>query len=855
MSTPMGRWPVFATLILGFSLCSSATYAASEWKPGIPRTAYATLFEWSWDAIARECTNVLGPKGYAAVQVSPPQEHIGGGAWWTRYQPTSYQIQSRSGNREQFRQMVQTCKTAGVDVYADTVINHMAAVGENFPSVPYSSGDFHHGCTIQQSDYGNPGNRNNVTQCSLVGLPDLDTGSSTVQSKIAAYLIDLRSLGVAGFRIDAAKHIRPGELSAIKARVTGDYFFTQEIIRDGNVAPELPSYTVMGSINEFSFTAAMKNAFLNLNSGSLSTLNTVIGSSNFLPSNQATVFVHNHDTERKECNSYSLGGICDSMNTYNGAKLYLADVFMLAYNYGYPTVASGYYFDNHDAGPPQSGPYAGTESVPSNCSSTIQMGKWDCIHRDRRIANMVGFRNYAQNSTVSNWVTGDANQIAFSRTGKGFVAINNSTANWQKTFTTGLSDGSYCNVLASDNPESGVCSGTQVSVNGGQVTLSIAPGTAVALHIGARDSIDPPPPLFTPAISAITSSGATVDWTVSGSPAASYKIYVNGIAHSTVSTPHAILTGLTSATSYSVYIRAIDAAGTLFPAGPAKSFTTLGNSSLATVYFYTTWSKAYGYNSRYTALPGVALGAACSNYKVKVINIASLTSVTVKFNDGAGNWDPLTYTIGRGINVIRNGLVTKGSSPCDSTAPSLPTNVVLGTLVGSNVTLNWTASTDNVAVKGYRIYRDSVLLGTSATASYTDTTVGTASSYTYTIKAYDTAGNASGSSLPVTLTTTPGAVVITFKVTASTGAGEKIYITGNRAELGTWSTTQDASRLCVAGAASLWTCTISFPAGTAAGIEYKYLKLNTAVIWEGGANRAYTLPGVSATREDGSFRQ
>ncbi len=74
------------------------------------------LFEWSWDAIARECEDVLGPKGFCGVQargihkeietflynnsfflnqISPPHEHIQGGEWWTRYQPVSYVLNSR----------------------------------------------------------------------------------------------------------------------------------------------------------------------------------------------------------------------------------------------------------------------------------------------------------------------------------------------------------------------------------------------------------------------------------------------------------------------------------------------------------------------------------------------------------------------------------------------------------------------------------------------------------------------------------------------------------------------------------------------------------------------------------------
>ncbi|MFP3373337.1 alpha-amylase, partial [Pseudomonas sp. SIMBA_068] len=94
-------------------------------------TTFVHLLEWSWPDVAQECEQFLGPKGYAAVQVSPPNEHITGNQWWTRYQPVSYQLQSRGGNRTQFVDMVNRCKSAGVDIYVDTLINHMAAGSGN----------------------------------------------------------------------------------------------------------------------------------------------------------------------------------------------------------------------------------------------------------------------------------------------------------------------------------------------------------------------------------------------------------------------------------------------------------------------------------------------------------------------------------------------------------------------------------------------------------------------------------------------------------------------------------------------------------------------------------------------------
>jgi alpha-amylase len=120
-------------------------------------TTFVHLFEWSWQDVATECETFLGPKGFAAVQVSPPNEHITTSQWWARYQPVSYALESRGGSRAEFIDMVQRCDAAGVDIYVDAIINHMAAgsgtgtAGNSFgnKSYPiYSPQDFHTSCTI-----------------------------------------------------------------------------------------------------------------------------------------------------------------------------------------------------------------------------------------------------------------------------------------------------------------------------------------------------------------------------------------------------------------------------------------------------------------------------------------------------------------------------------------------------------------------------------------------------------------------------------------------------------------------------------------------------------------------------------
>ena len=70
------------------------------------------LFEWHWDTIADECERFLGPMKVGGVQLSPPNENrvIDSRPWWERYQPISYKLETRSGNRQQLKSMIERCK-------------------------------------------------------------------------------------------------------------------------------------------------------------------------------------------------------------------------------------------------------------------------------------------------------------------------------------------------------------------------------------------------------------------------------------------------------------------------------------------------------------------------------------------------------------------------------------------------------------------------------------------------------------------------------------------------------------------------------------------------------------------------
>src|SRR3989344_963005 len=98
------------------------------------------------------------------------------------------------------------------------------------------------------------------------------------------------------------------------------------------------------------------------------------------------------------------------------------------------------------------------------------------------------------------------------------------------------------------------------------------------------------------------------------------------------------------------------------------------------------------------------------------------------------------------------------SSGGDTQAPSIPSGLAASGITASSLTLNWTASTDNVGVRNYIIYRNGSPIATVAhpATTYPDTGLSSNTSYTYTVAADDVAGNVSAQSTSVLVTTQAG---------------------------------------------------------------------------------------------------
>ena len=116
-------------------------------------------------------------------------------------------------------------------------------------------------------------------------------------------------------------------------------------------------------------------------------------------------------------------------------------------------------------------------------------------------------------------------------------------------------------------------------------------------------------------------------------------------------------------------------------------------------------------------------------------------SLTATARDAAGNSTtatPVSVTV---------------AAPPDTTPPSIPGNLTAQVDSSSAISLNWTASTDQVGVTGYEIFRNEVFMATTTTTRYQDANLAPLTSYTYTVRARDAAGNASLPSTSVSATT------------------------------------------------------------------------------------------------------
>ncbi len=270
----------------------------------------------------------------------------------------------------------------------------------------------------------------------------------------------------------------------------------------------------------------------------------------------------------------------------------------------------------------------------------------------------------------------------------------------------------------------------------------------------------------TPTFANITGTGATVNWTASTDNVGvtGYDVFVNGSttpAASTTGATTANLTGLTNGTSYTVTVKAKDAAGNVSNSSAAGSLTTLDTAApsaptgvtgtnitpTSATINWTASTDNVGVTGYEVFVDGASKATTTSATTVNLTGLTQGTyAVTVKAKDAAGN-----------VSAASGAYSLVIPAAPDTTAPTAPGAPTFANVTTTSATVNWAASTDNVGVAGYQVF-----LNGSATPAATTTGATTvnltgltpSTTYSVTVKARDAAGNVSAASAAGSLTTT-----------------------------------------------------------------------------------------------------
>jgi chitodextrinase len=250
---------------------------------------------------------------------------------------------------------------------------------------------------------------------------------------------------------------------------------------------------------------------------------------------------------------------------------------------------------------------------------------------------------------------------------------------------------------------------------------------------------------------AISSTQVNLSWAAStdGDNSSSqllYRVYRNGTLAGTTSAGVTTWqdSGLQAATTYSYTVSALDAAGNA--SAPSASAQVTTPSAMPTISSFTA-NPASVISGQKTTLSWTTANATSLTIDNAVGNVTSLSSISITPAATA------TYTLTASSNSgSATSQVSVSVSP-DTIAPSIPT--LNGSAVSpTQANLSWSSSTDNVGVAGYELYRDGSSLLQTTSTSYSDTALTAGNTYSYTVAAYDTTGNHSVQSAPVTITTT-----------------------------------------------------------------------------------------------------
>ena len=322
---------IFIFFFTVFTICNTPAQAFAAEQPVAIFHAFSQKYS---DVEKFVCT--LADQGYSHVQISPAQkstdprprglneteDQYEQDTWYFRYQPIDYSIIEGLGTEKDIKNLVDKAHSCNLKIIADVVFNQMITEPKGY--------DFNDSPTIdgkkltKPCDIDNYGDRDKVLYCRLLGMPDLDF-TDRVKTIQKGHLKKLLSLGIDGFRFDAAKHMPPNVVKEyidyINKESAGNAWNYLEVIEDSGTKAE--DYNWIAAVEDFILYGSMKDAFSH--DGDLRSLQVPVA----VKDSRSVVFGRNHD----QITGWT------SLNAYTDkTDSYLASAYVLARQQGTPLV-------------------------------------------------------------------------------------------------------------------------------------------------------------------------------------------------------------------------------------------------------------------------------------------------------------------------------------------------------------------------------------------------------------------------------------------------------------------------------------------------------------------------------------
>ena len=376
-----------------------------------------------------------------------------------------------------------------------------------------------------------------------------------------------------------------------------------------------------------------------------------------------------------------------------------------------------------------------------------------------------GIINFRSNSVYAD-ISQNIDNLAFGHTSRiypsSIIEISGDGSNWKYQEPVLLSDTSS-QIKVNLSGVTGTSYRVRVTNNAQQTSAVYTIGGG-----GGGDTQAPSVPAGLVA-SVISSSQINLAWSASTDNVGvtGYKIYRGGTLLTTVTGISYNNTGLSASTAYSYRVTAIDAAGNESSQCTAVSATT----QAAQVTDTTKPSIPAGLAASVISSSQINLAWSASTDNVGVTGYkiyrggTLLTTVTGTFYNNTGLTASTAYSYRvSAIDAAGNessqctavSATTQAAQVTDTTKPSVPAGLAASVISSSQINLSWSASTDNVGVTGYKIYRGGTLLTTTTSRTHNDTGLSASTAYSYRVSAIDAAGNESSQCTAVSATTQAG---------------------------------------------------------------------------------------------------